>query len=573
VQEKSVAPDSVTGSPRSPGNVEVSAEIAAVLASESFTKAPSLAQFLGYVCRKALSGEAGQIKEYNIAVEAFGRPPDFDQKEDAIVRVEAHRLRKRLKRYYETEGAGHQIEIVIPGGQYVPEFVRREPEPRELAPAQPGIIDTEPESREAGETPRPGAPEPSSDSGNGSRLAPSPASTGQPMARTAMVPELIRRSAVAGRLRPWVPAAAGIAGIIVIAVAVSLFMNRRGGSAPAAAQIAAQRGQGASSGVPETAGAAEEGLRIACGMTEPKYVDSAGNTWVSDRYALGGEVLATPAVVIQRTRDPALFQSRRQGDFRYDIPLDAGVYELHLFFAERVFGPGNPGGGGETTRLFHVFVNGTPVLELLDIVADAAGTNTADVRVFKDITPAPDGFLHLRFSPFKEAAFINAIAVLPGVPGRMRPVRMAASNNVVRDSAGRVWSPDQYWAGGQVNTRVSPVSGTQYPEIYHSERYGNFNYMIPVAEGRYVVTLHFIEAWFGHTTTGIAGEGKRLFDVHCNGTTLLKSLDIFRAGGGENRAIEKTFHGVTPNAQGKILLSFVPVKNYATVSAIEVVAE
>lgn len=559
----------VTDLRQSPGKGEVSAEIAVVLASESFNRAPSLAQFLGYVCRKALSGEAGQIKEYNIAVEAFGRPPDFDQKEDAIVRVEAHRLRKRLTRYYETEGASHPIEIVIPAGQYVPEFVWKEAAASEAATVEAGAVEgdaaTGGEKEDLSRSPL--APVP------GSAEAASSGSAGAPSTAVTVLPEVIHRGAQGGRPRRWWPAAAAVAGIVLIAVAVSLFMNRKGSPAPAATQAPADGGSGGEAGMPEASGAAEEGVRIACGMTAPKYIDSAANTWVSDRYALGGEVLSTPANMILRTRDPALFQSRRQGDFRYDIPLDPGVYELHLFFAERVFGPGNPGGGGESTRLFHVFVNGTPVMELLDIVADAAGSNTADVRVFKDITPAPDGFLHLRFSPFKEAAFINAIAVLPGKPGKMRPVRLAGSNSAVRDSAGRVWNPDQYALGGQVTARNNPVSGTRYPEIYHSERFGNFNYVIPVAEGRYSVTLHFIEAWFGHTTTGIAGEGKRLFDVHCNGSTLLKSFDIFKAAGGEGRAIERTFHGLTPNAQGKLELSFVPVKNYATVSAIEVLAE
>ncbi|MBA4182334.1 MAG: hypothetical protein C0506_17260, partial [Anaerolinea sp.] len=78
--------------------------------------------------------------EYNIAVEALNRPPDFDQKKDSIVRVEAHRLRKRLKDYYLSEGAGRNLRIEIPSGSYAPVFVRnREPEPVPApAPALPG---------------------------------------------------------------------------------------------------------------------------------------------------------------------------------------------------------------------------------------------------------------------------------------------------------------------------------------------------------------------------------------------------------------------------------------------------
>ena len=71
------------------------------------TRAPNLASFLRYVCEMQLSGRADGIKEYNIGVEALGRPSDFDQKKDSIVRVEAHRLRKRLADFYEQEGASH----------------------------------------------------------------------------------------------------------------------------------------------------------------------------------------------------------------------------------------------------------------------------------------------------------------------------------------------------------------------------------------------------------------------------------------------------------------------------------
>jgi len=87
------------------------------------------------------------------------------------------------------------------------------------------------------------------------------------------------------------------------------------------------------------------------------------------------------------------------------------------------------------------------------------------------------------------------------------------------------------------------------------------------------VTLRFAETWFGPGKPGGGGVGSRIFDIYCNGTTLLRNFDILRSAGGPQHAIEKTFHGVTPDAQGKIMLSFVPVVNYACVNAIEVVDE
>src|SRR5437868_678804 len=89
-------------------------ELADLLESGIFSRAPSLAVLLNYICRKYFEGEAAQLKEYNVAIEALGRPPDFDNKKDSVVRVEAHRLRKRLQEYYSKEGASHAVHILLP---------------------------------------------------------------------------------------------------------------------------------------------------------------------------------------------------------------------------------------------------------------------------------------------------------------------------------------------------------------------------------------------------------------------------------------------------------------------------
>jgi hypothetical protein len=326
--------------------------------------------------------------------------------------------------------------------------------------------------------------------------------------------------------------------------------------------------------VPAAATGEDDGIRIAAGLADPKYVDSLGYTWLGDRYFTGGEVAVLPLKPIFRTHDPVLFRSRREGTFRYDIPLKPGTYELHLMFAERMFGPGNPAGGGETSRLFHVWANGKELLRDLDVISDAGASETADTRVFKDISPAADGKLHLEFRTFKEGAFVNGIALLPSMPGRMRAVRILAGSAGFRDRKGQFWTPDRFSMGGQVVARTqTPVTGAPDPELYQYERFGNFSYAIPVANGRYSVNLYFTEAWFGPGKPAGGGEGSRLFDVYANGVALLRSFDIWKAAGGENRAITRTFRGLTPNAQGKLMLQFSPVRNYACVNAIEVTAE
>src|ERR1039457_2755641 len=63
-----------------------------------------------------------------------------------------------------------------------------------------------------------------------------------------------------------------------------------------------------------------------------------------------------------------------------------------------------------------------------------------------------------------------------------------------------------------------------------------------------------------------------VFNVFCNGKTILSNLNI-RDQAGENRPLVRKIKGLEPNAQGKLLLEFVPVTRYATVSAIEVIPE
>jgi hypothetical protein len=64
--------------------------------SAAFRDSPQLVRFLTFVIEVTLAGQADRIKGYTIAIEALGRSSDFDPESDAIVRVEAWRLRKRF---------------------------------------------------------------------------------------------------------------------------------------------------------------------------------------------------------------------------------------------------------------------------------------------------------------------------------------------------------------------------------------------------------------------------------------------------------------------------------------------
>lgn len=93
---------------------------------EGLAKWPRLSRLLQYMGQKFFSGEVDQLNEYNIATEVLGRSKTtFNAAEDAIVRVETHRLRKRLAAFYETEGRDHTVQVTLPPGSYVPVFVSK----------------------------------------------------------------------------------------------------------------------------------------------------------------------------------------------------------------------------------------------------------------------------------------------------------------------------------------------------------------------------------------------------------------------------------------------------------------
>jgi tetratricopeptide (TPR) repeat protein len=93
-----------------------------LLSSHTLQSSPRLRRFLERVVRHALAGHDDPLKEYTLGVEVFDRGLRFDPRVDAIVRVEARRLREKLQTYYRTEGATDLVTISIPPGAYAPMF-------------------------------------------------------------------------------------------------------------------------------------------------------------------------------------------------------------------------------------------------------------------------------------------------------------------------------------------------------------------------------------------------------------------------------------------------------------------
>lgn len=96
-----------------------------ILSSRHFASAGRRKKFLAVVAEYYLAGRADELNEFCLASEVFGLNRDYDPADNASVRVCAHDVRKRLKEYFDREGADERLMIQIPPGAYKPVFLER----------------------------------------------------------------------------------------------------------------------------------------------------------------------------------------------------------------------------------------------------------------------------------------------------------------------------------------------------------------------------------------------------------------------------------------------------------------
>lgn len=510
-----------------------------VASSSTFERSPRLRGFLLHVCRCALENKPEGATEQQVGICVYDRPAGYNPNEDNIVRSQARLLRLKLEHHFANEGKDEAIMITIPKGRYLPAFEARS-EPPEILHGVP--------------------------------------------------PEQ-------GKSRRLVRILVGLVvlfGLVIICLGYLLYRSRSGASqvtiAPAGSVTRPDQSEAVlpSRNLPVRLAPGAREVRIAAGHTGAPYVDVWGRRWEVDRYYEGGVPQPGPKHFFPPVADEGLFKNMReaisadmtvpqsQRQLRYDIPVRSGVYELRLYFADPLRQPDvNQKEDAQNRRHFQINLNGHPLLGDFDAVADA-GYAAVAVRVFKDVYPASDGKVHLEFlSSWGRPAFVSALEITPGTPGKLKPIRISAHQSGFVDAGGTQWSGDNYFIEGRTILYTNPETGPRIPILYRGERHGNFSYAIPVAPGSYTLKLHFLESFFSPLipAAGCRGVGCRVFDVTCNGVLLLQDFDIFRTAPGAFRPVTREFHGLHPNGQGKLLLSFSPKVNYAEVRAIEVIDE
>jgi beta-galactosidase len=139
-----------------------------------------------------------------------------------------------------------------------------------------------------------------------------------------------------------------------------------------------------------------------------------------------------------------------------------------------------------------------------------------------------------------------------------------------QSEAGRFGS-DAFFTGGAAGTVdtpggwgrkpvLAPIAGSADRDLLASYREGTFAYQVPLDDGRYTVTLSFIEPK--------AAKGERLFDVAVNGVPALRRFDIAAAAGAPMTAVSRSFPATVKG--GVLKLDFRPVAGQAIVSAVTI---
>ncbi len=156
----------------------------------------------------------------------------------------------------------------------------------------------------------------------------------------------------------------------------------------------------------------------------------------------------------------------------------------------------------------------------------------------------------------------SATSTITAVAVTNATLRINTGGNLYTDTLGGIWSVDTGFTGGNTYSNTNPITNTNNPTLYQSERWGIFNYGLPVANGSYTLNLHFAEIFF--TTAG-----KRIFNVSAEGNPILNNFDIVASAGAGNTALIQSFPITITD--GQLDLAFTAVVDTPKISAIELI--
>src|ERR1700752_607086 len=108
--------------PLAPAEAQVREQLDIILASDEFSSGRRASELLQHLVERALTGDTASLKERLLGIDIFPRRSDYNTSTDAIVRVTANDVRRRLAQFYSRHPV-QPLRISLPLGSYVPDFI------------------------------------------------------------------------------------------------------------------------------------------------------------------------------------------------------------------------------------------------------------------------------------------------------------------------------------------------------------------------------------------------------------------------------------------------------------------
>jgi hypothetical protein len=324
------------------------------------------------------------------------------------------------------------------------------------------------------------------------------------------------------------------------------------------------------------------------------YTDPAtGNVWMADAYyGDKGMGYGSCSQDILNTELDGVYCINRwyggPGNLMYEVPLPSnGNWEIRLMFAELYF-------TGPNQRIFDVYIDGSLVLNDLDVFTAAGGARKAlMIPLTSEIS---DGYATIEFIAVVDNPIINGIeivsatgsptpmglptlppvlATMAPIPSTLAPVPEPVSSSIrintgggqYTDPSGNVWMADSYFGnkGNGYGSCGSDILGTTLDELYCYNRwYGgadNLVYDIPIANGNWEIRLMFAEIYF-------TAANQRQFSVMIEDTLVVNNLDVVQSVGART-ALMIPF--TTAISDGAVTIQFIKILDNPIINGIEIV--
>ena len=308
-------------------------------------------------------------------------------------------------------------------------------------------------------------------------------------------------------------------------------------------------------------------ILINSGGVEDYSERNTGRVWMKDTYFIGGGVLFKRHYDIVGTIDDEIFHIERHGEFRYEIPVPPGRYELILHFTELHWKL-------VRQRLFDVTIESSISFKNIDLIKMSGLIRKAFTINYT--LPVTDGLLSIEFSnsnPIVDMPKISGIEVkfLSTSTEAINPfpilINCGGGEYIEKNGTKtRNWISDRSFINGNVYNNSKDVKTLAIAnKMYHTGRYGAFRYEVPVPVGRYEVTLHFAE-------TSLTGIGTRLFDVVIEDAVTYKNVDVVKMGNGASYKPISIISriNVTDGLLTVVLAFSSPAKNSPMLSGVEI---